>query len=145
MTLLIGGLAVEPPAQPTTLSQDEAERAQVWLEKCCEALWRFDAIDKRLRKRELWVSRNHKHPLWEERKQQVWQDTWDWHHAWTAFHEATERLDGVLHRWPEAQQRAWMAEQGIGGATVLVRENAQVIENTGWAGCRLFRDGPPPF
>ena len=145
MPLTFGGVEVAEVPQPTVLSEDERDRAQVWLEKCCEALWRFDTIDTRLRRRELWVSRNYGHPRYEERKQQVWHDVWEWHHAWTAFYEATERLDGVLHRWPEAQQREWMAEQGIGGATVLVRENAQVIENTSWAGCRLFRDGPPPF
>lgn len=145
MTFLIGGLAVEPPEQPTMLSGDEADRAQVWLEKCCEALWRFDAIDKLLRKRELWVSRNYEHPRYAERKQQVWNDVWEWHHAWTAFHEATERLDGVLHRWPGEQQRDWMLGQGISGHTVLVRPTPQVIEDTQWALCRLFRDGPPPY
>ena len=145
MTLLIGGQAVEAPPQPTSLSQDEQDRAAVWLEKCVIALWRYDKAGKLLRKRELWVQRNTGHPLWAERKQQVFEDLWDWHHAWAAFHEATERLDGVLHRWPEDQQKEWMDQEGLTGRSVLVPVTPQVIENTGWVFVRMYLGGPPPF
>ena len=145
MTFLIGGQTVEAPPQPTMLSQDEQDRAQVWLEKCCIALWRYVRVSERLRKRELWVQRNATHPLWAERKQQVFEDLWDWHHAWRAFWEATERLDGVLHRWPEEQQRTWMEQEGISGRSVKVPETPQVIENTGWFLCVMYLRGDAPF
>lgn len=145
MSFTIGGKAVEAPPQPTMLSQDEADRAAVWLEKCVIALWRYEAVGERLRRRELWVQRNAGHPLWSERKQQVHDDIWEWHHAWQAFHEATERLDGVLHRWPEDQQQEWMEQEGLTGRTVLAPVAPQVIENTGWVNCRMYVEGAPPF
>ena len=145
MTFTISVVVVEPPAQPTMLSQDEQDRAQVWLEKCCIALWRYVRVSERLRRRELWVQRNAGHPLWAERKQQVFEDLWDWHHAWRAFWEATERLDGVLHRWPEEQQRTWMEQEGISGRSVKVPETPQVIENTGWFLCVMYLRGDAPF
>ena len=145
MPLTFGGVEVAEVPQPTVLSQDERDRAQVALEKCLDALWRFEAISARLRKRELWLQRNAGHPQWQERKQAVFDDLWSWWWAWEAFSEATERLDGVLHRWPEDQQQTWMAEEGITGRSVLAPKTPQFIGNYGWATCHKFLDGPVPF
>jgi hypothetical protein len=145
VTFLIGGAAVEAPVQPDGLSLAEQDRAQIALEKCCIALWRYVRIGERLRRRELWVQRNRGHARWEERQQEMYADVWEWHHAWRAFWEATERLDGVLHRWKEEDQQAWMEQEGIMGRSVKVPESPQVLENTGWSMVRMYLGGDAPF